>query len=226
MRHFAALLVSCASAVSVLVSPDARAAAHPWPVARLEGEYGSLSETNHFEAEGANNQQAFRIHRDLTASSSARGLRGSIGWEIETPNFYLILWFAIADVESRQMTGQIQGQMGNYTMRLKNYFTSAEVGTEFQFWKRIILADVGMGFAYGHTSFWLPGFDTAVTNTDDLTGLALRIGTGLRAPLKFPLTFGVKASLETVWGIIAVPADRATLSLFVELDFNQLEKQP
>jgi len=216
-----------------LLEHPAKGAPTPWPAARLEYEYGYLSQNNTYAGHLATNTQAVAYSLDHRESAPARGLRGTLGVVIVTPNVAIFPRLSIADVQTGDTHWMLPGQLGSYEVRLQNQLWCIDVGAEAQLWRRIILVETAFGTGFGHSNFTLPAMETDRHPTQTKGGLLIHLATGLRAPLRFPLTFGAKMSADTVlwfasydqW-FVSAPSQRATLSAFVEFDPFYNERRP
>jgi hypothetical protein len=211
----------CALAVSAYTM---RAPATPWPVARVGFAYGYLGVGSTFEGQAATNQQAlaFRVERGVTAI--AQGPQASIALVIETSYFAACPYVSGAYLHSNATTFVVRGKLDSYSVRVNNYASFYHAGTEFQFWRRVLLADVGLGFGKAYSRYSLPGFSGTQYQTDESTALLLHLGVGLRAPIRFPVTLGSKFTLDAF--PLLAQQSQAVLSIFAEIDPFFSQRQP
>jgi hypothetical protein len=220
----------CGSVV-LLLAPEAKADPGG-PAFRLEADYGILTNTRAYEGSFANGPQALRLSEYRGASAGAFGMRIAGGYVFRPRGIGVFPRMSIAYVPNNQTSLRVRGDLDEYLLQVERRAWSIDVGAELQFFRRQLLVEGALGIASVHSSIRLPGYESVRVSeyyvtpraASDDSGVLLHLATGWRAPVDFPVTFGVKATAEAVIGTqffdraITVPILRAMLSLFVEFE--------
>jgi hypothetical protein len=222
----------------MLLAPVARAVPGG-PAFRLEGDYGILTNGRTYQGAYTNGPQTILIQRYQLATGGAFGMRATGGYAINLRSLSIFPRLSIGYVPNNHATTRIRGDLDEYTFDVERRAFSLDAGAEVQLFRRQWLIEGALGIASTHSSFQIPGYAVVqvpasygyVTRSpvSDDSGLLAHLATGWRAPLELPVTFGVKATGEAVFGtryldrLVTVPMLRAMLSLFVE--FEPLHKK-
>jgi hypothetical protein len=231
MRGLAGSSIILGAAVGLVLLP-AVVCAKPLgpgrPVLRAEVGYGKLTHQDRYSGTFEDDERTVWLDTLRGPTAPAWSGRLSAGvqadWRLATLYPHVFVTYA----GSRRVWMDVEGAQQNFPLHLSVHYWALGFGGELQLLRRVLLLDVGAGYAEGYSYFSMPSVESGRHRTDRLAGFLVHAAIGVRLPVE-PVSAGVRlltdASIrilrEPLWPI-GFPVFYAAIAGFVDFDVTSL----